>query len=287
MNVKIWRRSFLTLPATASDSRALRLRLRRSLGIALRHVYLYRESWPRLIEMMYWPLINITLFGFISLSIVRRLGHADVMTDTFLGGLLLAEIMSRSVLAMLIMYMEEVWSRNLGHLFASPLQLGDYISGLILLNVFRCFLALTPAFIIVYYMFDFSILRLGWGLPLYAALLSLNGWWCGLLIISLILRFGQAAEWLAWMCTWLLMPFMAPYYPVSVLPPLFQAISWTLPGTYVFESMKIQLATGQVRLDYLGLAFFLNLVYFAGSGFILVRSFRSAKRNNGFLQMGE
>ena len=237
--------------------------------------------------MMYWPIINITLFGFVSLSLVHRFGHADVMSDTFLGGLLLAEILTRSVMAMLIMYMEEVWSRNLGHLFASPLRLRDYVSGLIGLNIFRCLIAIMPAFIFVYFLFDFSILRLGWNLPLYATLLCINGWWYGLLIVAMLLRFGLAAEWLGWMCTWLLMPFMAPYYPVSILPHAFQVISWMLPGTYVFESMKAQIATGSARYDYLGVALVLNLIYFAGAAYVLARAFRCAKNNGGLLQMGE
>ncbi len=269
------------------DPSSFRARLYRARGIALRHIYLYRESWPRVIEMLYWPIVNITLFGFISLAVVQSVGHADVMKNTFLGGLLLGEILTRSILGMLIMYMEEIWSRNLGHLFASPLRLSDYIGGLIGLNIVRCFFALLPAFVIVYFMFDFSILSLGRGLPLYAVLLAFQGWWSGFLIISLLLRLGMAGEWLAWMCSWVLLPFMAPYYPVSVLPAAFQAVSWILPGTYVFESMKNQIATGQIRFDYLGIALVLNLIYFAGGALILSRSFRKAKKNAGFLQMGE
>lgn len=261
--------------------------MRRCLGVALRHVYLYKESWPRLIEMMYWPIINISLFGFISLSILQQTGNSEGITSKFLGGMLLAEIITRSVMAMLVMYMEEVWSRNLGHLFASPLRIRDYVGGLIGLNIVRNVVALLPAFIIAYWMFGFSILRLGWGLPIYAVLLALNGWWYGLMIVSLLLRFGLAAEWLGWMCIWLLIPFMAPYYPVSVLPTVFQGISWILPGTYVFESMKEQLSTGLIRMDYLEMALFLNLVYSLASALLLKRSFQKAKGSGGFLQMGE
>jgi len=261
--------------------------LRRIYGLALRHIYLYRGSWPRLVEMMYWPILNITLFGFVSLSIVHRFGHADIMTDAYLGGLMLAEILTRAVMGMLVMYMEEVWSRNLGHLFASPLRLRDYVMGLIGLCTSRCLLSVIPAFIVVYFLFGFSILQLGWNLPLYAALLCFNGWWYGLLILSLLMRFGLAAEWLGWMSTWLLMPFMAPYYPVAILPQAFQVVSWALPGTYVFESMKIQIATGSARFDYLGIALVLNLFYFAGAVFVFNRAYCSARNSGGLLQMGE
>jgi ABC-2 type transport system permease protein len=249
-------------------------------GLILRHVYLYRGSWPRLVEMMYWPVLNISLYGFVSLSIVHHFGHADVMTNAYLAGLMLMEIMTRAVMGMLVMYMEEVWSRNLGHLFASPLRLRDYVAGLITLCTARCLLSVIPAFIIVYFLFDFSILQLGWNLPVYAALLCLNGWWYGLMVVSLLLRFG-------WMSTWLLLPFVAAYYPVEILPKAFQFIAWKLPGTYVFESMKAQLATGSARPDYLWMALGLNMIYFMAAGFIFNRAFRSARRSGGLLQMGE
>lgn len=261
--------------------------LRRLMGVTLRHIYLYQGSWPRLVEMMYWPIINIALFGFISLSIVRRFGHTDVMTDTYLGGLLLAEVLTRTVMAMLVMYMEEVWSRNLGHLFASPLRIRDYIGSLMVLGAVRCLIAVIPAFAVAYFLFSFSILRLGWALPIYIALLCMSGWWYGLMVLSLLMRFGLAAEWLGWMATYLLMPFMAPYYPVSILPPAFQVISWALPGTYIFESMKGQLATGEVNSGYLAIGFVLNLLYLGVASFCLARAYRSAKRLGGLLQMGE
>ena len=258
------------------------------LGMALRHFYLYRGSWPRLIEMMYWPILNITLFGFISLSMVRRFGHADVMTDSFLCGIMLSEVLTRNTVGMLIIYLEEVWSKNLGHLFASPLSLHDYVMSLIGLSfLMRTLFALIPAFLVVYFLFHFSILTLGWNLVLYWILLSLQSWWFGLLILSVLMRYGLAAEWLGWMCSWLLMPFMAPYYPVSILPAAFQLISWSLPGTYVFESVKVQLVTGHARFDYLAIALVLDLAYLAIAAYVFLRAFKSAKRNGGLLQMGE
>ena len=276
----------MTSPATTIDLNPSFCR--RMYAIALRHIYLYRGSWPRLIEMMYWPALNMTLFGFISLSMVHRFGHSDVMTDSFLAGVMLSEVLTRNTVAMLIMYLEEIWSRNLGHLFASPISVREYIVSLIGLSaIMRTLLALIPAYIIVYYLFHFSILTLGWNLPLYWLLLSLQSWWFGLFVLCILLRYGLAAEWLGWMSSWLLMPFMAPYFPVSILPLAFRVVSWSLPGTYVFESVKAQLATGQARYDYLGIALILNLIYLILASFAFKRAFQSARNSGGLLQMGE
>jgi len=260
---------------------------RRIKGLALRHLYLYMESWPRLMEMMYWPIINMIIFGFISLSIMKHFNNAYMVTDAYLAGLMLNEVLLRTVFAFMVMYMEEVWSRNLGHLFAGPLRMRDYIAGLVSIGTARCLISVVPAFILVFYMFDFSILRLGWYLPVYIGLLCFCGWWYGMMIMALLLRFGLAAEWLGWMCTWVLMPFMAPYYPVSILPKAVQIIAWCLPGTYVFESMKQQLADGHANPAYLVTALILNAVFFGLASFLLAGAFRSARKNGGLLQMGE
>ena len=35
-------------------------------GLSLRHFYLIKSSFPRLIDLIYWPTIQIFLWGFIS-----------------------------------------------------------------------------------------------------------------------------------------------------------------------------------------------------------------------------
>ena len=109
----------------------------------------------------------------------------------------------------------------------------------------------------------------------------------GMLIMALLLRFGMAAEWLGWMATQLLVPLIAPYYPVSVLPSIIQMISKSIPATYVFEDMKAVIA-GQASHPYhLGLALGLNVFYLLIALGILTLSFRGARLRGGLLQIGE
>ncbi len=260
---------------------------RRIGAMILRNWYLLRRSVPRLIDLFLWPMVNVLLWGFLSQFLAGNSSFVARAGGVLLAGMFLWDVMFRSQIGVAIGFLEEVWSRNLGHLFASPLRLRDYVGGLVGLSATRCLISVTPAFVVVYYLFDFSILKFGWSLPPYVVLLCINGWWYGLLVVSLLLRFGLAAEWLGWMSTWLLIPFMAPYYPVEILPQAFRIVSWAIPGTYVFESMKAQLATGEARFDYLGVALVLNLIYFAGAAFVFTRAFRGAKNSGGLLQMGE
>lgn len=237
--------------------------------------------------MMYWPMINILMWGFVSLYIVQQFTNAAVVTGVFLAGVLLCEFFVRTSISMMVMYIEEVWSRNLGHLFASPLKFTDYAIGILGLSMVRIVVSVIPAIIVTKYLFGFSLFSLGWPVALYAVLLTMSGWWYGLCIVSLMLRFGLAAEWLGWMSSWLLIPLIAPYYPVSVLPHWLQIISWSLPPTYVFESMKSLTATHDLHSDYLWTALYLNIFYMAAAAFIFYRAYRGARQRGGLLQVGE
>jgi ABC-2 type transport system permease protein len=256
-------------------------------GLALRHVYLYMGSWPRFVELLYWPLISILTYGFISLYFVRKFSDSTVTIEAFVAGVLLAEIMSRTTAGMLLLFMEEIWSRNLGHLFASPIRLYEYTLSVLFMGALRSLLAVLLASIVAYFLFGVSLSHLGWPLALYILLLFINSWWFGLLILALVMRYGLAAEWLGWMLAFSFLPFVAPYYPVSIMPPALQIISWCLPATYVFESMKSLVARHELQGGMLLIALGLNLIYFTAAAFIFRRAYQGARRRGTLLQTGE
>lgn len=261
--------------------------LRRLWGLTLRHAYLHIGSWPRLIEMLYWPIINMSVWGFTSLYLIRQWTDAAIIGSLFVGGVLLAEVFVRTSITMLLLFLEEIWSRNLGHLFASPMTFFDYSVGLIGVALVRMALGVIPAMIVAKFLFGFSILSYGWPLAAFIVLLVLNGFWYGLLILSMLFRYGLAAEWMAWMSTWLIIPIVAPYYPVSILPQGVQVVSWALPATYVFESVKILVDQHELRVDYLLISLGLNIFYLAVAGLVFYLAYQGARKRGGILQVGE
>ncbi|HEU0117507.1 MAG TPA: ABC transporter permease [Alphaproteobacteria bacterium] len=263
------------------------LALRRMWGLALRHYYLHAGSWPRLIEMLYWPIVNMATWGFTSSYLVKKFTDTAFATGALIASVILVEVLVRVSTTMLMLFMEEVWSRNLGHLFASPIRFREFVAGTFFTCLVRTIIALTPAVILAKYLFGYSIFDLGWNLAAYAGLLVLNGCWYGMLIIALLLRFGMAAEWVAWMCTWLLIPFIAPYYPVSTLPHALQMLSYSLPATYVFECVKAQFAQVPMPPDNLLIALGLNVLYFILAGVVFWRAYQGARERGGLLQVGE
>lgn len=264
-----------------------RLFVRRLWALTLRVLYLHIGSWPRLIEVFYWPTINLLIWGFTSLYIAREIAHANLVIQTLLAGILLSEVLIRVEMGTMVLFMEEIWSRNLGHLFAGPLPVFDYVLGLFGLSFIRMIVAISVAVLVAWALFGFSLLALGWPLVAYIALLTVNGWWYGLLLMALLIRFGLAAEWLAWMSTWVIIPLIAPYYPVSILPVPLQFLSHLLPATYVFESVKSLIGGHAFNGHDLIISLLLNGFYFVVSGWVFSRAYAAARREGRLLQMGE
>lgn len=280
----------MTSPATAQlpeKPSPYWLLMRRMWAISVRHAYLYMGSWPRLLQTMYWPMINMLVWGFTSFYIIKKMAGAQMVASILVAGVLLNEFFMRMNFVMIIMFLEEIWSRNLGHLFASPIKLWEYTIGLIGTAIIWMLISMIPATIVAWWLFNFSIFSLGWHVLPMLALLIFNGGWFAVLILAMLFRFGIAAEWLSWMGIYLFTPLVAPYYPVSVLPQALQYVSWSLPATYVFDAMKQMLNDGTFNSQDLWISFALNIAYTIMAAFIYSIAYRAAQRRGGILQVGE
>jgi ABC-2 type transport system permease protein len=183
--------------------------------------------------------------------------------------------------------MEEMWSRNLGHLFTSPLRPLEFAAALMAMSLIRTLIGIVPAALLAIPLYHYSIFELGLPLVLFFANLLVMGWALGLMLSGLILRFGQSAESLAWLAVFLLAPVSAIYYPVTVLPSWLQPVAFLLPSTHVFEGMRTALFDRLVRLDHLAWAAGLNLAYMGLGVAAFLVAVRVARRRGLLLQMGE
>ncbi|MFO0154517.1 MAG: ABC transporter permease, partial [Alphaproteobacteria bacterium] len=93
---------------------------RRIWGLMYRHLALYRRSWPRVLELMYWPVLQMLVWGFVTAWLAGVQNNtASVTAGVLLGGVLLWEVTLRSQMGFAISFLEEIWSRNLGHIFVA------------------------------------------------------------------------------------------------------------------------------------------------------------------------
>ncbi len=261
---------------------------RRIWGLMYRHLVLYRRSWPRLVDLAYWPTLTVCVWGFTANFFASRLGSAGaVISGMLIGGVLLWEITLRSQMGVAISFLEEIWSRNLGHVFVSPLRPWELLAALIGMSVVRMVIGLLPAVLLAWALYAFNLFTLGPVLILFALNLMAMGWWVSLGAVSVILRHGAGAEALAWSVLFALAPFSAVYYPVSVLPASVRPLAFVLPASHVFEGMRTLLQTGTIAWAQLAWATGLNLLWLGAAGLLFMVQFRVARERGALLTIGE
>ena len=260
---------------------------RRVGAMMLRYWYLLRSSWPRLLDLVYWPTVQMLTWGFLQYYIAHNAGFFARAGGTFIGAVLLWDILFRGQLGFSMSFLEEMWSRNLGNLMMSPLRPFEFITALMVMSVVRLSIGAVPVTLLAIAFFGFNLYALGLALVAFFFNLMLTSWAVGIFVSGLILRNGMGAENFAWSIMFLFMPLTCVYYPVTTLPAWLQAVAWMLPPTYVFEGMRALLIEKVFRPDLMLDALGLNVVFFAAGVVAFLALIRSARRHGSLMQTGE
>ena len=256
-------------------------------AMLLRHKYLLTSSWPRLLELIYWPMLTLISWGFMQTYINSNSNFFARLGATFVGAIILWDILMRGQLGYSISFLEEMWSRNLGNLMMSPLKPIEFVISLMLMSLIRLAIGVVPMTLMAIAFFDFNPLGLGFAMVAFFCNLIFTSWAVGLLVSGLVLRNGMGAESLAWTLIFILLPLVCVYYPVEVLPHYLQWVAWMLPPTYVFEGMRALMITKVFRADLMLEALAINAVVFGAAVVAFLALLRSARIHGKLIAAGE
>ena len=259
----------------------------RMYGLFLRHFYLIKGSIPRILDLIYWPSIQIILWGFISKFFTIYSDYYNNTVGIILTCAILYDFLFRSSISFNMLFLEEIWSRNFTNLFITPLKLNEIIISLIFTALIRTLIGLVPAIILTSPLFGVSILKLGFPLLLLFLSLYIFGITLGLLVSSGLLRFGPSFENIAWSSLFLLAPLGCIYYPIEILPEFFQFIAKCLPLVYIFDETRNILINEMINYNNLIYAYILNLFYLTISISMFYISYSQAKKRGTLINMGE
>ncbi len=261
--------------------------LRRIRALVMRHAFLLLKSWPRIVSTAYYPTVTMVLWAFVTLYLAPSNSFLRDAPGFFIGAVLLWDVLFRGQLGVSLTFVEEMFSRNLGNLFVSPLRLYELIAGQLAMSVMRTLIGVGGACLFAWLLFRYSIFSMGLPLVAFFACLLAFGWSIGLAVSALLLRFGLGAEELAWAAIFLVAPVSGVYYPIEVLPGALQTIAYALPPAYVFEGMRAVLLHGTFRADYLLDAALLDIVFIGLGALLFAAAVHSARVRGTLLQMGE
>jgi ABC-2 type transport system permease protein len=260
---------------------------RRVGAMVLRYVYLLRGSWPRVLELAYWPTVQMVLWGFITLFFVQHSSWLAQASGVLLSAVLLWDVLFRGQLGVSLSFIEEMYSRNLGQLFVSPLRPYELVAAMLVISLIRTVIGVGTAAILAIPFYHYSIFSMGVPLVAFFGNLLLMSWAMGLLVSALVLRYGLGAESLAWVAVFAVQPVSGIYYPIAVLPDWLQSVARLLPSSYVFEGMRALLIDQRFAAGMLNAALLLNGLYLALGTAVFLGAFRFARKRGLLLHIGE
>ena len=263
------------------------MKFHRMYALSLRHLYLIKGSFPRILDLIYWPTIQIILWGFISQFFTMYSDYYNNTIGVILSCAILYDFLFRSSISFNMLFLEEIWSRNFTNLFIAPIKIGEIIISLVVTALIRALIGLVPAILLTSPLFGISLLDLGVHLFFLFLSLYIFGITLGIFVSSGLLRFGPSFENIAWSTMFLLAPFGCIYYPVETLPEFFQSIAFALPLVYIFEETRNILVNQSVNYENIYQALYLNALYLIIAISIFYYSFDKARDKGTLINIGE
>lgn len=248
-------------------------------ALVRRQLYLYQRTPLRLVELMFWPMVDLVIWGNVTVFIQRNSGADFGAYVLFLvGAMILWDVLFRAQQGVSISFLEDVWTRNLLNVFVAPVRTREYLAATYAIGGLRIIATFLVMSVVARVGYGFNVLQFDWWLVPFFLNLMIFGWSLGMLSTALILRWGQAVESLAWAVPFFIQPFVAVFYRVEDMPTWMQPMAWCLPATPVFEGMRQLLQTGVVPARLLVMAFALNVLYLAVAGAMFARMLLIVRR---------
>lgn len=240
-----------------------------------------KRSLETIIDMFWFSLINVVVFGFVSVYLAGR--NTPEAAYYILYGMVLWEIVRLTQYSVSLGSLWNMWSRNLSNMFVAPLSMFEYILAEIISSVLKTILIFIMMGIIVIYIFHFNIFQSGIGnIILFFINLSIFAWSLGIFVLGLIFKFGTKIQALAWGLVFIFQPITAVFFPIEILPNYLQTVAYAIPATYVFEAARKSIHDPALDLQSAGIAFLLNILYLGLSILFFKFMFASSRKTGQF-----
>lgn len=214
--------------------------------VVRRYVLIHLRSPARLLDLFFWPVMELFVWGFFTVYLRQNAldGAVRVML-VLINGLVFWDILFRSQQALSLAFMEELWTRNVLNLLISPLRAIEWVTGASLYGLIKTGIIVGVLLALATLLYAFQLGALGFYFVPLAFNLLVFGYGMGLFTTGLLLRWGHAAEALIWGIPFLIQPFSAIFYPLSVYPRWLKPFCLLLPSTWVMEGMRGVVLTGR------------------------------------------
>lgn len=259
------------------------MNITRITALVRRHLLLTFRSADRLLNLIYWPLITLIVWGSSFLWIGNQ-ENAPHLLATILTAIILWQVTYRISLEVANNLYEEILSRNIVNLFSTPLCFAEWIVAMIILSIFDTIAIGIISSCMLWMLFNINLFAFGLQTLLCFLVLFISGLSFGFIVSSMFIYWGSGMRDMMHAIVWLIGALSALYSPVAVLPLILQKIAWVLPTTYVFEAVRFFMSTGQFPYYEFMMSGILSIIYCI-FGLILFKTAFEISRAKGFARL--
>ncbi|MCA1736448.1 MAG: ABC transporter permease [Actinobacteria bacterium] len=258
------------------------MNLTRVRAVIKRHWLILFRSPHRWFEIAFWPLMDVILWGSLGYFIAQENEASRASVPYLLAGLVLFWTLTQVQMTGSTAFMEETWTRNLLNVLTTSVKPIEYLAGIGFFGLIKLVMTLVTLTIATIALYGFDLSAIGWSVIPIIGLLIANGWAVALIVVGLILRYGQSAEILTWGLNYVVLAVSGVFFPIEALPAALHGFASILPTTLAFAAARQVLDGGEVPWSSLGLAA-VGTVAFLGLSAWFGAAMLSVFRSRGFI----
>jgi ABC-2 type transport system permease protein len=225
-------------------------------AVMVRHGYTILRKPTGFLSIAVWPVVDMLLYSSIAMY-ARGSGNTSASTRTavaVVSGIIMWHLVYQSQLAVSTSFFEEIYTRQLPSLLATPLRPIEWVLGAALQGLVKVAIGVTAVATAAGVLYGFNITGTGLAIIPAMALLLLTGWSMALVVMGLVMFLGTGTETIAYGLLFIILPLSGAFYSVSVLPDAIQVVSAVLPTTYTFSAARAVTTGDTAPWDDIGVA---------------------------------
>lgn len=255
----------------------MHISLSRISALMLRHIIPTFRDPIRITDMFYWPLVDITLFGFMaSWAQEKMVDNAGFML-ALVTCLACWYFVQRTTLEIARNLLMEIWDNHLINLLATPITLAELMLTFMALGVIQALITFVYSLGVIWLFYGQNVFAILPSLFPFMLLLIACGWIIGFLITALLFSFGKTLETLTWAVLWFFAILSGAFYPITLLPAWIQKVAYLFPATYLFEGIREMIINERAPGYYLAMGFALVVIHFIIAATVLKYCFARSK----------
>lgn len=252
------------------------MNINRIKALTFRNLKLTFRGLDPLVDIFYWPLLDLVIWGFTSFALMK--GGSEQAPLILLSALVMWNTCYRSNLDVSFTLLNELWSRNIVNLFATPVELKEWMTSAMALGLFDSLITAGYGSFMVWLIYGVNIFVVGPILLLIYFLLLLSGWAIGFFSAAWIVYKGQGIQKIVWVLGWFFAPFSGIFYSLDILPTWAQIIAKVIPMSYTYQILRSSIKHGTIPLYPLAMSIILNCVYLTLSLLFFKHMFHKSKK---------